>query len=95
MSVDTVNDRYRRVTFKGKKKALKVSDQGKDMVNSLAVSWRMDYEKRMTLWEGCVTATGTMCPDCSCSYVFGSYLQHLAWSHTLSHTELNSASQTD
>lgn len=58
MSVNTIDDRYRRVKFKGKKKALKVSDQGKDMVNSLtedylAVPWRMDYKKHMTPWEGC------------------------------------------
>lgn len=48
--MDTINDRYRRVKFKGKKKALKVSDQGKDTVNSLiedylAMPWKMDYKK--------------------------------------------------
>lgn len=57
-SLDTVNDKYRRMKFKGEKKALKLLNREGHGQHSLtedylAVPWRMDCKICLAPWEGC------------------------------------------
>ena len=81
-SLHTVNGRHRRVKFKGEK-ALKVSEQVKNMVNTVLCRITSQCHGRQIIkciWllgEDAITATEMKCPDLSCSYAFGSSLKHL------------------